>query len=112
MHINKPAQKEISKWPSSIKKELGGVLTRLQKGEVVGMPDVRSMPTVGKGVAEIRIAEPTGTYRAFFVIWTGSEILVFHGFKKKTQVTPQLEIETGRARLRAFLKELNGENKR
>jgi phage-related protein len=106
VYFYKSAQKEIAKWPSDIKKELGGVLTRLQKGESIGMPDVRSMPTVGKGAAEIRIGDDSGIYRLFFIVWKSSSILVFHGFKKTSQATPQSEIESGKIRLKNFLEEL------
>jgi len=34
---------------------------------------------------------------------TGEEILVIHAFQKKTQKTPQHEIEAARERLRGFL---------
>jgi phage-related protein len=101
-----PARDEILSWPADVKKELGSVLTLLQKGESVGMPDVRPMPSVGKGVSEIRISKSSGAYRAFFVVWTEHGILIFHGFKKKTQTTPKIEIETGRKRLNAFMEEL------
>jgi phage-related protein len=43
------------------------------------------------------------------VIETDLGILVFHGFKKKTQQTPQTEIDTGKKRLKAFLEELKDE---
>ena len=105
--IYAPAQREISFWPVEIKKDLGSVLTLLQKGTSVGMPDVRPMASVSKGVSEIRISDGTGVYRAFFVVWTDAGILVFHGFKKKTQTTPKSEIETARKRLKAFLEELD-----
>ena len=41
-----PIRKVVRNWPVEIKKELGAVLTRLQKGESVGLPDVRPMPSV------------------------------------------------------------------
>ena len=73
------------------------------------MPDVRPMPSVAKGAAEIRIKDSSGIYRAVFVIETELGVLVFHGFKKKTQQTPQNEIETGKKRLKVFLEELKNE---
>ena len=107
VHIYEPARKEIFEWPSSVKKKLGGVLTRLQKGEFVGLPDVRPMPSVAKGAAEIRVKDESGIYRAFFIVWQKAGILVFHGFKKKTQSTPHHEIETGKRRLKLFLEEMD-----
>jgi phage-related protein len=109
VYIFDPARKEIRAWPSEMKKDLGSVLTQLQLGESVGMPDVRSMPSIAKGASEIRMKDQSGIYRAFFVIQTDLGILVFHGFKKKTQKTPKNEIETGKKRLKAFLRELNYE---
>ena len=46
----------------------------------------------------------------FYVIEFGEGILVFHAFKKKTEQTPQKEIETARKRLRVFLEELEDES--
>jgi len=109
VRIHDSARKEIRDWPIEVKKDLGSVLARLQLGESVGMPDVRRMPSVARGAAEIRIKDSSGIYRAFFVIETDLGILVFHGFKKKTQTTPQIEIETGRKRLKDFLEELKNE---
>jgi phage-related protein len=109
VYIYDPARKEIHNWPTEAKKDLGSVLTQLQFGESVGMPDVRSMPSIAKGAAEIRIKDQSGIYRVFFIIETDAGILVFHGFKKKTQATPQSEIETGKKRLKKFLEELNNE---
>ncbi len=109
VYFHDSARKEIRGWSVDIKKELGTVLTRLRLGESVGMPDVRAMPSVAKGASEIRIKDASGIYRVFFVIQTDVGILVFHGFKKKTQQTPQVEIETGKKRLKAFLEELKNE---
>lgn len=53
-----------------IKKDLGSILTLLQMGESVGMPDVKHMPSIAKGASEIRIKDQSGIYRAFFVIET------------------------------------------
>lgn len=106
VHIYDPARKEIRDWPSEVRKELGSVLTLLQMGESVGMPDVRPMPSVARGAAEIRVKDEGGIYRAFFVIRTEKGILVFHGFKKTTQKTPHGEIEIGKKRLGKFLEEL------
>ena len=104
-----PTRKEIHSWPVDIKKDLGEILLRLQQGESVGMPDVRPMPTVAKGASEVRIKDASGIYRVFYIIQSHQGILIFHGFKKKTQQTPHSEIETAKKRLKLFLEELNNE---
>ena len=104
-----PVRNLVHGWPVNVRKELGSVLTRLQKGESIGMPDVRPMPTVGRQVSEIRISERSGSYRALFAVRTRSGILLFHAFQKKSGETPPREIETARLRLDAFLTELEEE---
>lgn len=107
--IYEPARKEILSWPLEVKKDLGSILTKLQKGDSVGFPDTDSMRSVANGCFEIRLKGSDGIYRAFYVIETEYGILLFHSFKKKTQKTPVQEIETGRRRLKNQLKELNDE---
>lgn len=104
-----PVRSLIHGWPIEVRKELGSVLTRLQKGESIGMPDVRPMPSVGRQVSEIRISERSGAYRALFAIRTKLGILLFHAFQKKSGKTPGREINVARQRLEAFLKELEEE---
>jgi phage-related protein len=106
VRFNTPALAEIRGWPSDAKREFGATLHRLQKGEAVGMPDARAMPSVAKGVFEIRVATAAGAFRSFYVSVNKGELLVFHAFIKKTQKTPQIEIETGRRRLKTFLLEM------
>lgn len=109
VHIYDPARDEIIEWPIEVKKDLGSILTKLQKREKVGMPDVRSMSSIAKGCSEIRLKDASGIFRVFYVIESENGILVFHAFKKKTEQTPQKEIETAQKRLVAFLKEFENE---
>ncbi len=104
-----PVRTLIHGWPLEVRKELGSVLSRLQKGESIGMPDVRPMPTVGRQVSEIRISERSGSYRALYAVRMKYGILLFHAFQKKSRKTPVGELNTARQRLEAFLKELGGE---
>ena len=101
-----PVRDAIHAWPLDVKKELGSVLTRLQKGESVGMPDVRPMPNIAAGASEIRIGERSGQYRAIYAIRMEFGILLFHAFQKKSRTMPEREKKTARNRLEDFLKEL------
>lgn len=104
-----PARKVVHDWPTEVKKELGAVLTRLQKGESIGMPDVRPMPAIAPGTLEIRVPDRRGTFRTLHVVHGQFGILVFHAFVKKAQKMPEPEKKTARARLREFLAELESE---
>jgi phage-related protein len=101
-----PVRDVIHDWPIDVRKELGSVLTRLQKGESIGMPDVRTMPEIYARVSEIRIADKSGSYRTLYVIKLEFGILVFHAFRKKNNRTLEKEKRTARVRLEEFLKEL------
>jgi phage-related protein len=103
------AKKEIQTWPLEVKKDLGSILTKIQKGETVGYPDTKPMKTVAPSCYEIRLKGSDGIYRAFYILKNDLGILVFHSFKKKTQKTSQSEIDTGRIRLKNLLKELENE---
>jgi phage-related protein len=61
------------------------------------------MPTIGKGVEEIRIW--TGeTYRIFYVARFSEAIYVLHAFGKKTQKTSQQDIDLGKQRYQQMIK--------
>ncbi|MNL37861.1 hypothetical protein D3C87_1600340 [compost metagenome] len=100
------AQKEIRSWPLEIKKDLGALLTKLQRGDFVSYPDSSPMKSVASGCFELRLRGAEGIYRVFYILKSEIGIVVFHAFQKKTQKTPLQEIETGKRRLKLFLQEL------
>lgn len=59
--------------------EAGVLLRRLQRGEVVGMPDSRPMPSIGRSVHELRVddRETRRTWRIIYRI-DSDAILVVH----------------------------------
>jgi len=99
------ARKEIQSFPKEIKMELGKLLLILQSGENITMPLSRPMPSIQNGVFELRIKDETGNYRVFYYIKLKDKILVFHAFMKKTQKTPNKEIDTAILRLKKMLSE-------
>jgi phage-related protein len=105
-----PIRYVIHVWPVAFKKELGSVLTRLQQGESIGVPDVRPMPEISPQVFEIRLPDRSGSYRVLYVIRMEFGILLFHAFRKKSRETPENDKKTARIRLKAFLEELEEES--
>jgi len=61
------------------------------------------MPTVGRGVREIRI-HYRGQYRVIYVSKIDEAVYVLHAFQKKTQKTRKQDIEIARRRIK-LLKE-------
>ena len=60
------------------------------------------MKTVGAGVREIRVREASGAFRIIYLATLPDRVLVLHAFQKKTQQTPQRDIDLAARRLREF----------
>ena len=52
---------------------------------------------------ELREESKTDIYRVIYFFFTGRRIIFLHGFQKKTQKTPNKELEIARARYQDFL---------
>jgi phage-related protein len=63
------------------------------------------MPDVAVGVEELRIRDGAGVYRTFYFTKSKRGILIPHAFVKKTQKTPQHEIDLARRRLKEMWNE-------
>ena len=61
------------------------------------------MITVGAGVREIRVRDETGAYRAIYIAKLVDAIYVLHCFQKKTQKTPQHDLDLAKTRLQEVL---------
>lgn len=64
------------------------------------------MTTIGQGVKEIRMPDEAGAFRVIYVAKFADAIYVLHCFQKKTERTSKHDIEAGKQRYRALLKEL------
>ncbi len=68
-----------------VRREMGFNLHLVQSG---GLPDeFKTMSIVGAGVQEIRVKDPNGIFRAFYVAKFADAVYVLHCFEKKTQKT-------------------------
>ena len=66
-------------------------------GPNLGMPFTRSLH---QGLFELRIKAKEGISRAFYCTVKNNEIMMLHGFIKKTQKTPQKELKLATKRLK------------
>ena len=71
-------QETIRSFPIGIKKALGKTILELQNGASIGMPLSKAMPSVAKGVHEIRLKDKDGIYRVFYFTRVKDKILIFH----------------------------------
>ena len=81
----------IRAFPMQAKRDVGFDLDRVQRG--MNPRDWKPMPSIGKGVREIRVRDETGAYRVIYVANIGERIYVLTAFQKKRQKTPKTEID-------------------
>jgi phage-related protein len=82
--------------------EAGTLLLRLQRGESLGMPHSRPMPSVGKGCHELRVRDGSHNWRIFYRLEPDC-ILILDVMQKKTQKTPAPVIAACQRRLADYL---------
>ena len=81
--------------------ETGFLLRRLQRGDVLGMPQSRPMPSVGPSCHELRINDVSGQWRLIYRI-DADAIVIAEVFAKKSAKTPKTVIESCSRRLKEY----------
>ncbi|HEY3798897.1 MAG TPA: type II toxin-antitoxin system RelE/ParE family toxin [Caulobacteraceae bacterium] len=97
------ALKRVREFPEDARRTVGHELRDVQSGD--DPSDWKPMPSIGAGVREIRIREPSGAFRLVYLAKLESAIYVLHAFQKKTQQTSKTDLDLARDRLRALLAE-------
>lgn len=95
---NEPVREWLREMPAEERRIIGEDLTVVQYRWPLGMPLVRKM---GPDLWELRSSLPDGIARVFFTIWK-DHIVALHGFVKKSQKTPDKELDTATRRLAIF----------
>lgn len=66
--------------------------------------DFKTMPSVGKGVEEIRVRDESGAFRVIYTARLPEAVYVLHAFQKKTQASSKRDLEIVRERLRNLMR--------
>lgn len=103
LHILHPCKKELEDFPEEVRGDLADAVARLEEGHKLSMPLSRPMPSIGKGVHELRFKDRSGIYRVIYVFAKGGNIWLLHAFMKKTQQTPDKNMNTAKKRLREVM---------
>lgn len=97
-YYNRKVKALIDAWPVGILASFERIArTMLEHGPDLGMPHTRAM---GGGLFELRAKGREGIGRAFYCTVVDQRIVILHAFIKKTEQTPQRELDTARARLK------------
>ncbi len=88
--------KRLREFPDDAKQDTGYQLDKVQKGQQPD--DFKPMPSIGKGVEEIRVRDETGIYRTIYTARIADAVYVLHAFQKKTQATSKSDIDIAKER--------------
>lgn len=83
-------------FPRDARHDAGRQLDRVQRGKQPD--DFKPMPSIGKGVEEIRVWDDAGTFRVIYTARMADAVYVLHAFQKKTQATSKRDIDTAKLR--------------
>lgn len=81
--------------------EAGVLLRKLQRGEKLGLPHSRPMPSIGPSCHELRIIDRNTTWRILYRL-DADAIVIAEVFEKKTAKTPKHVVVAARHRLRRY----------
>ena len=103
IYYSEKVQQWVDDLPVRLRAYYARITERMIKyGPYLGMPYVRAL---GNGLYEIRAISKEGIARFFFCT-KSKQIIILHGFIKKSQKTPKREVDLARRRL----KEVGNEN--
>ena len=92
----------LREFPSDARQDAGRQIDRVQRG--VQPDDFKPMPSIGKGVEEIRVWDESGTFRIIYTARLANAVYVLHAFQKKTQSTSKSDIELAKTRFAQLMK--------
>lgn len=81
---------------AAARKAIGADIKTVQFGWPIGMPVVRKMLP---GLWEVRSNIPEGIARVLFTV-VGAEMVLLHGFVKKSQATPKADLALAISRMK------------
>jgi phage-related protein len=103
LNIVKQCRKETAEFPEDVRGDLADAIARLEEGHLLGMPLSRPMPSIGRGVHELRFKDRSGIHRVIYYLAGKGMIHLLHAFSKKSQQTPQSNIDLAKRRLKEVL---------
>jgi len=81
---------------------VGYQLDKVQRGHQPD--DFKPMPSIGRGVEEIRVWDESGAYRVVYTARLAEAVYVLHAFQKKTQATAQRDVDVAKARYNELMR--------
>ncbi|MCX7176720.1 MAG: type II toxin-antitoxin system RelE/ParE family toxin [Proteobacteria bacterium] len=96
------ALNDLRSFPQVARRIAGHQIDRVQRG--YDPEDWKPMPSIGKGVREIRVREENGAFRVIYLARLEDAIYVLHCFQKKTPKTATSDVELARNRYKELMR--------
>jgi phage-related protein len=93
----------LREFPDDARQDAGYQLDQIQRG--MQPTDFKPMPSVGKGVEELRVRDESGAFRVIYIARLPQAVFVLHAFQKKTRTTARKDIEIARERHAALMRD-------
>ena len=90
VHFIGDSLRRLRAFPRDARHDAGQQIIKVQQGEQPD--DFKPMPSIGKGVEELRVWDETGTYRVVYTARRAEAVYVLHAFQKKSQATSKPDI--------------------
>ena len=97
-----PVREFIDEMPQDAQYELLAILRRLEQGETLHMPLMRSLASIANGLWEMRIRDRDGHLRIFYYAGVSGVLYLLHAVRKKTRTIPFKDRELIMKRVREF----------
>jgi len=99
----------LRSFPKMIMRKFGADIFNLQRGE--RPKSFRPMPSVGRGVMELKQRDDAGWYRIIYLSRVNDVFYMLHTFRKQSAKTSQKDIAVAKTRLKAVLEAIRKEKK-
>ena len=110
VHWEGDSKEVLHGWPKDIRVDFGHAINEMQEGRSATL-EVRPMPSVGKGVFELKTDDETTWYRLMYIARVDDVIYVLDCFEKDTRKTAQKDIARSQDRYKQVQKRLMEERK-
>lgn len=107
-YFSAEVQETIDQWPVGLRARYFYLIeTMKEQGSNLGFPHTEALRD---GLFEIRVRSKEGIGRAFYCTLIGRRIVILHSIIKKTQKTPQKDLNLALARMKEVKNENSAQN--
>ncbi|MGI4831080.1 MAG: type II toxin-antitoxin system RelE/ParE family toxin [Janthinobacterium lividum] len=110
IHWESDSKMVLCGWPTLVRADFGIALEEMQEGRPANLT-VRPMPSIGKGIFELKTDDESKWYRLMYLARIGNVIHVLHCFEKDTRKTEKRDLDKCLSRLKKVQQRLLEERK-